>query len=115
VRLHPALLRRRIRSDRHRVDALVRERDRFAKHVDRSSFRRRGFDRVEDRLEREVRRFAPARVSAHPVAHDEDVTERGLAVADRVLVDLLLRIAPGIGLLAELESRGAPVTLRERR
>ena len=57
---------------------------------------------LEDCRHRELGGLAARGVPAHPVAHDAQVPEARLAVAAGVLVDLLVRIATGIGALRVL-------------
>jgi hypothetical protein len=64
---------------------------------------RRTLHHLHDRSERELARLLSERVTSHPVAHHEEVAEpRGL-VSDRVLVDLLVRVAPGVRPLSDFE------------
>ena len=64
---------------------------------------RRPLHHLHDRSKRELARLLSERVTSHSVAHHQEVPEPRDLVADRVLVDLLVRVAPGVGPLSDFE------------
>jgi len=98
----------------HAPDATVRLLDRHLERIARRGDRGRGEDDLADGLRRELGGLLAPGVAAHAVAHDREEAVRRLHVEGRVLVDLLLRIAPGIGTERDLDRRRVGILCHRR-